>query len=134
MLRSGILLRSDAPRSGDEAPDLVWPPRTVLDLRSATELGSRHPLAEGGAEVISLPLSADASVEHLLEASDLDDLGQIYLGMLVDCGHVIARCAALVAEAPAPLLVHCAAGRTGVLVAVLLLAAGVEEDAVVADT
>lgn len=138
VLASGVLYRSDAPRAGDAGEDgMEWPPRTVVDLRSAEELGAVHPLAPGGADVVALPLSSQAGIENLLEAprGALDNLAALYVGMLLERAPEIVRATALLAEAPAPVLVHCAAGkdRTGTLIAVVLLAVGVDEEAVVAD-
>jgi hypothetical protein len=59
----------------------------------------------------------------------------LYLQMLESVPHLLASFVAVAANSAGPLLVHCTAGkdRTGVSVAVLLLAGGVEPGAVVAD-
>jgi hypothetical protein len=67
---------------------------------------------------------------------DTDPLVRNYLGYLSDRGENVVTAVRLLAAPDAgPSLVHCAAGkdRTGVLVALMLDAAGVERDAVVAD-
>jgi hypothetical protein len=67
---------------------------------------------------------------------DTDPLVRGYLGYLHDRGeNVVEAVRRLAAQDAGPALVHCAAGkdRTGVLVALVLDAVGVERDAVVAD-
>jgi hypothetical protein len=133
-----VLFRADAPHPGDAPPALTpWPPRTVLDLRSAGESGASHPLAGPDTDVVSLPLLEAANPARM--AADPDaaalDLGAIYLDILTRGAPTVVRLAELVAERPAPVLVHCSAGkdRTGVSIAVLLLAAGVPPEAVAED-
>jgi protein-tyrosine phosphatase len=62
-------------------------------------------------------------------------LRRVYRGYLDERGHHLVTLARLVASSTAATLVHCAAGkdRTGVAVAMLLDAVGVERSAVVAD-
>jgi protein-tyrosine phosphatase len=62
-------------------------------------------------------------------------LGSLY-GSILDSASVrVAGVLQYIVDAPAPVLIHCAAGkdRTGIVVGALLLAAGVEASAVVAD-
>ena len=134
----GVLLRSDAPHDGDRPPQIAgWPPHTVIDLRGSDEAGASHPLAGPDTEVFPVPLSADASLAHMLEdpAIRAGDLAALYRSLVRSAAPALVRIAALVAERPGPVLVHCTAGkdRTGVLMAVVLSAAGVERDAVVGD-
>lgn len=134
--RTGVLLRSDAPYAGDAAPAFgAWPPRTIVDLRSAREGHGEHPLAISGAVVHRVPLSADASLDHLLSSAPGSGLVALYLAMLADAGPKFATITALAADGPGPVLVHCAAGkdRTGVAIAVLLAAVGVADEEIVAD-
>jgi protein-tyrosine phosphatase len=136
--RPGVLLRSAAPLAGDRHPGLAsWPPATVLDLRGLDELSGRpHPLAEAGSTVHALPL-LDKRVHgpNGTDWSRIPDLATAYVGFLTKGGPKLAATMRLVAEAGPPVLVHCAAGkdRTGVVVAVLLRAAGVSRDAVIED-
>ena len=136
--RAGALYRSDAPFPGDAAPSLrPWPPRTVLDLRAANENGAHpHPLAPP-ARVVRLPLFGDANPVRIAErpADDLTDLATIYLDMLRTCSPTLVRIVGEVADSQGPVLVHCSAGkdRTGVAIAVMLAAVGVEDAAIVAD-
>jgi protein-tyrosine phosphatase len=59
----------------------------------------------------------------------------LYRHLLAAAADRLARAVALVVGGPRPTLVHCTAGkdRTGLVVAALLLAAGVQVEAVVAD-
>lgn len=131
--RAGVLYRSDAWYAGDEAPAALpaWPPALVVDLRSQAErdlTGTfRWPQP---VKVCAVPLLDDAAPLALEEG-----LGSIYRRGLAASAGLIARVAALVATAPGPALVHCAVGkdRTGVVVAAILLAAGVTPGAVTAD-
>jgi protein-tyrosine phosphatase len=64
------------------------------------------------------------------------DYGKLYARMLESAGAGLARILAFLVSGPTtPALVHCAAGkdRTGVTVSVLLSAAGVDRDAIIAD-
>lgn len=132
MTAYGVLYRGDAPYPGDSAlPELrSWPPTTVIDLRGDTE---RDRFAYGwpdGTVVHNMPLFDSAA-----PGARPVDLQSLYTRMLhyneTRAGEILAR----VAEPEGPVLLHCTAGkdRTGVLAAVLLLAAGVEPDAVVDD-
>jgi hypothetical protein len=136
--RSGVLLRSAAPLAGDRVPELSsWPPATVLDLRGSDELAGRpHPLIGPATSVHALPLM-DESVHRDTgtDWSAIPDLSTAYQSMLRTGGAKLAAIVELVATAEAPVLVHCAAGkdRTGVVVALLLRAAGVPRDEVLRD-
>jgi hypothetical protein len=132
--RRGVLLRADAPRPDDAAPDdLPWPPRTVIDLRSGAETHGEHPLA-ADAVVHGIPLSADAAVDGLARTA-AGGLDALYSSIVDVAGPLFVRTIELLADAPAPALVHCTAGkdRTGLVVALLLTAIGVDRDAVVED-
>ena len=109
-VRTGVLYRSGAPRPGDVRPGLpdgsAWPPATVIDLRPEAGAAGDHPLA-GVADVRPVPLGAS-----LLGAGAGDEL---------------VRIVRIVADAPAPILVHGGDGQdhTGLVPAVLLAALGV---------
>lgn len=132
--RPGVLLRSDAPYAGDQDPDLpagvAWPPAVVIDLRAERERRrSPYPWPE-----------QTVSVAH--ELHDAGDLGRlpelglvaVYQAILATAAERVTAVTGLLAE-DGPTLIHCAAGkdRTGIVVAVLLLLAGVEPEAVLAD-
>ncbi|GAA4193096.1 tyrosine-protein phosphatase [Microbacterium oryzae] len=139
-LRSGALLRSDAPHSGDAAPDIApWPPPVVVDLRDEAEKSERHPFL-GRSRVVDLPLlGGRASVEA--EASDRNGLlraglAGMYASMLEgEAAALLVRAIEEIAEADGAVLVHCTAGkdRTGVTVAVALALVGVAREDIVAD-
>ena len=131
--RAGVLFRSDAPLPGDAAPTLAgWPPCVIIDLRSGREAKQAEPL---GGELHHIPLASEASMDSLMHAAPGTSLTDIYNHTLVEAAPFFARIAAIVAEATGAVLVHCTAGkdRTGVVVAALLSAVGVEREAIVAD-
>ncbi|MEW1957098.1 tyrosine-protein phosphatase [Kineococcus sp. NPDC059986] len=135
-LRPGVLWRSAQPVAGDGPPREVdaWPPATVVDLRSAAEVpGDGHPLRLPGTQVHSVPLLDHAGDPEAL-AERRRTLEEVYLGML-EPGTGLLRATELVAGSPAPVLVHCAAGkdRTGLVVALVLRLVGVSREAVLAD-
>jgi protein-tyrosine phosphatase len=138
--RSRVLLRSAAPRHGDRRPDLAgWPPAAVVDLRGGDELGGRsHPLAGPHTEVYALPLlnqPLSRTAEGTVDWSIMPDLATAYRGFLDTGAHRFPEIVRIAARTEGPVLVQCTAGkdRTGVVVAVLLRAAGVDRAAVVAD-
>lgn len=130
----GVLYRGDTPHHGDTPPPGVagWPPVLVLDLRESTESAGRHPLAGTGTDVVRVPLLAGP---HVADWRTLSSLDELYLGSLSRASERISEVLGLLNSAAGPTLVHCAAGkdRTGVLVAVLLRAAGVPREAVLED-
>jgi len=137
-LKPGVLLRGDAPMDGEPRPEIdSWPPATVIDLRSASELAGGHPLATPGTRVHVEPLAAELNA---LEA-DSDDalrtggLAELYRRTLATAGPATARGARLIANAELPVFVHCAHGkdRTGILVAAILAAIGASREAIIAD-
>lgn len=142
--RHRVLLRSGTLRlltEGDaQALTEVFDVRTVVDLRTARELAVDGPsaLARAGIATLHLPLIREDRLA-LPEADGDDDttsaLHHTYQAYLDLRGHHIATTARLIADSPGTTLVHCAAGkdRTGVTVAVLLDAVGVERTAVLAD-
>ncbi|MDQ2635410.1 MAG: tyrosine-protein phosphatase [Actinomycetota bacterium] len=136
-LRHGVLLRSDAPLVGDAVPDLVaWPPSVVLDLRSVqTRSRSSHPLDRVGTQVVWIPMAPDADPSAALSHGGNFDVAGLYRRILGELGPHMAEIFDLVLDADGPTLVHCVAGkdRTGVLISVLLAAAGVTRAEILAD-
>jgi protein-tyrosine phosphatase len=130
----GVLYRGDAPRPRDRPPAGLrgWPPALVLDLREPRESGDPHPMAGPDTRVVQVPLLAGP---HIGDWRTLPPLQELYRGSLNRAGEQIAEVLELLTAAAGPALVHCAAGkdRTGVLVAVLLRAAGVSRSAVLQD-
>jgi hypothetical protein len=141
----GLLYRSDAPYPGDADPDEVpvWPPGTVIDLRSAGEEGADGFRWPDGVGVHRVPLLPEAAVvssagpkQRLEREQRLErNLDGLYRRMLEVVPDRLASLVGIVAGAEAPVLVHCTAGkdRTGIAVAVLLLAGGAEPAEVISD-
>ncbi|QYN36862.1 tyrosine-protein phosphatase [Pseudonocardia sp. DSM 110487] len=139
--RRGVLLRSASLRycTPSDITHLVeeFGLRLVLDLRTQRER-ERHvspvALAEAGIETVPLSFIPEDGRELPETEDDVDPLTHIYLGYLRDRADNVVTAVRRLAAA-GPTLVHCAAGkdRTGVFVALVLDAVGVERDAVVAD-
>lgn len=133
--RTGVLFRSgnlarlgDAGREGLRGLGL----RRIVDLRADDEVAAEPSRVEGlGVETVRAPLFL-GSVASFFSADA--SLPAMYRG-LVDgsADRIIDVVRAVLADQP--VLVHCTVGkdRTGVTVALMLAAAGVDADAVVAD-
>jgi protein tyrosine/serine phosphatase len=143
-IRSGLLFRSASPQflTTDDAARLVTdtPLRLVLDLRFADEAAVEGHGALETTDVrrVNLPVLGDGggSLEMAILAGQQDLLGEHYISYVQHSPHAFVEvCRALAAPDGLPALLHCAAGkdRTGVMVAVLLSALGVPDDAVIAD-
>ena len=139
--RSGVLLRSAALQycTAADVTHLVheFGLRLVLDLRRQSEIdqdASPRALADAGVETVRLSFIPEEGRALPETDEDVDPLIHIYLGYLRDRPDNVVTAVRRFAAA-GPTLVHCAAGkdRTGVLVALVLDAVGVERDAVVAD-
>jgi protein-tyrosine phosphatase len=140
--RQGVLLRSASlhyvtPADVEHLVD-VFGLKLVLDLRTRREIDRDGPTAVAGAGVPTVWLCLIAEKEEPLPWTgvDTDPLLRAYLGYLTDGGaNVVTAVRTLAAVDTGPALVHCAAGkdRTGVLVALVLDAVGVQRNAVIAD-
>lgn len=139
--RTGVLLRSASLRycTPSDIKHLVdeFGLRLVIDLRTQREREqavSPAAFAEAGVETAGLSFIPEEGRELPETEDDVDPLIHIYLGYLRDRADNVVMAARRLAAA-GPTLVHCAAGkdRTGVFVALVLDAVGVERDAVVAD-
>ncbi len=140
--RPGVLLRSASlhyltPGDVEHLVDVLGL-RLVLDLRTGREVDRDGPtaVARAGIETVWLSFLAEDG-EPLPEADDdLDPMVHNYLGYLSQRGETVGQAVRRLAAPDAgPALVHCAAGkdRTGVLVALVLDAVGVQRSAVLAD-
>jgi protein-tyrosine phosphatase len=136
IVRRAVLYRSEVPLGGPvrcgDVP--VWPPATVIDLRSRAELSGRHPLADV-ADVRHVPLGTSlAPALAAAQTHDLD-LAAAYRHLIREAAGQLAGIVDPVATGPGPVLVHCTAGkdRTGIVVAVLLRGVGVRRADVLAD-
>ncbi|MCQ1853954.1 tyrosine-protein phosphatase [Neorhizobium galegae] len=112
---------------------------TVIDLRNAQEIAVEANPFAGHAEVRyhNTPLfSALAPVEMMANAVVSFDMGDRYCQAIDDCQPAIAEVLKTIADAPdGAVLFHCSAGkdRTGVISALLLANAGVDETTIVED-
>ena len=139
--RTGVLLRSANLRyvtEGDVAHLLdVVGLRLVLDLRTNWEIERDGPtaVAEAGVETVALTFLPDDGEIFPEAGDDSDPMLRAYLGYLADRPENVVAAVRLLGGADGPALVHCAAGkdRTGVLVALVLDAVGVDREAVIAD-
>jgi protein tyrosine/serine phosphatase len=145
---SGVLIRSDNLQglSDKDVRRLVddHRVRTVLDLRTPTEvrLEGPGPLVTEGLRHVNLDLipswdeeeGSARIVPH--EQREQGDLSHFYLTYLDEMPQSVVDALRVIADpASGPVVVHCAAGkdRTGVIVALSLLVAGVQRDEIVAD-
>jgi protein-tyrosine phosphatase len=108
----------------------------VLDLRSSgeVELDGRGLLAQHQVRIRHLPLF-DGRVSRGSRPPPGLSLGQLYLLTFERAGEAFARVLTALAEARAPAVFHCSAGkdRTGMVSALVLGLLGVEDEVVVAD-
>ena len=140
--RFGQLLRSASLRHVTDADVAhlvdVFGLRLVIDLRTAREIDRDGPtaVAARGVETVALSLMLEDGTALPETGDDSDPLLRSYLGYLVDRTENVVQAVRLLGRSDAgPTLVHCAAGkdRTGVLLALVLDAVGVEREAVIAD-
>jgi protein-tyrosine phosphatase len=134
-VREGVLYRGDAAHPGDGPPGPThpWPPAVVIDLRSADEVptGSVWPASTS---VHHVPLlAALAPALHGMAAPN--GTADLYRSILQRSAEQVVQIVHLVATAPGATLLHCTMGRdrTGVAIAVVLLACGVDRASIVAD-
>ncbi len=106
----------------------------VLDLRSDWELSTPHPFADDARyRLISF---IDAERDHERDRASERTRADLYRGSLDRNGRCVAAAArAIIGAPPGVVVVHCLSGtdRTGMLIALLLDALGVERSAIVRD-
>lgn len=111
--------------------------RHVVDLRSSGErrLDGLGPLADQAVKIHHVPLFDGEVAQGERPPTTGATLGDLYFAMLRFAAQPIAQVVRTLAEADAPAVFHCAAGkdRTGVISAVLLGGLGVPDEVVVAD-
>jgi protein-tyrosine phosphatase len=111
--------------------------RDVIDLRSTAEVRSegQGPLAGGDVRFHHVPLFDGEVREEDRERAAQFTLADRYVFLAEVAGDRIARVLGLLADAEAPAVFHCAAGkdRTGVISAILLGLLGVPDEVIVAD-
>lgn len=133
MTRAGVLFRSGnlahLEPAGEEAIRTLGI-RRIIDLRSDDEV-ELAPSRVSGIEMMRVPLFLGSVASFFQNDVSLDDM---YRELLYRSTSAVVRAVRGIAERN-PVLVHCTVGkdRTGVTVAMALAAAGVEEDAIVAD-
>jgi protein-tyrosine phosphatase len=133
--RSLRLLRSELPVSTDAAVALAAAHTValVIDLRDDEEEQEiPSPFAAVGLPTRRIPIFAGSAASFVEENFTLE---RLYRHMLTSSGAAFAQVAAEIAGAEGATLVHCTLGkdRTGLAVALVLDAVGVEREAVVAD-
>jgi protein tyrosine/serine phosphatase len=142
-VRPRVLLRGDhlddlSPAAADRLCDEIGL-RAVVDLRAHWEEPQAGAWAEGrGIDRLHLPLIDMTRVDAARHphADDRERSVAVYERMLLRAAPALVDILRFVTTGPrTPVLVHCAAGkdRTGITVAVLLAAAGVAYDDIVAD-
>lgn len=139
--RSGVLLRSGSLHHVTPADVAhlveVLGLRLVLDLRTEREIERDGPtaVARAGVPTVALTFIPEEGRALPETGDDTDPLLRNYLGYLADRGDNVVDAVRRLAAETGPALVHCAAGkdRTGVLVALVLDAVGVQREAVLAD-
>ncbi|WP_040163730.1 tyrosine-protein phosphatase [Microbacterium gorillae] len=131
--RPGVLYRSGnlarVTPEGEEAFAALGL-RRIVDLRDDEEV-VRDPSRAGSVPISRFPLFL-GSVASFFQADQ--SLSGMYRAMIDDAADRVVGAVRAILEVQ-PVLVHCTVGkdRTGVTVALVLTAAGVDEDAVVAD-
>lgn len=106
--------------------------RTVVDLRDDVER-VREPDDLRG---LDLDIVACPVLDGRITARPAEELAELYVRILDGCGRGIATAVEVLAQPHAlPAVVHCSAGkdRTGLVVALLLAALGVDDELVVRD-
>ena len=109
----------------------------VIDLRSTAErrADGGGPLAATAVAMHHVPLFDGADVSRTASVPEVSTLADRYVLLAEFARERIGRVLSTLAEATAPVVYHCAAGkdRTGVVSAVLLGLLGVREEVIVAD-
>ncbi len=133
--RAGVLFRSGnlghlTSAGRDRVADLGI--RRIVDLRDDEERRFEPSQVDDlGIETVHLPMFAGSASSFFADDLSLDD---VYRALVDGSASRLVEAARAVLEVQ-PVLVHCTVGkdRTGLSVALVLAAAGVDEDAVIAD-
>jgi len=134
--RSGVLFRSgNLAGLGEDGRDALAELgiRRVVDLRADDEVAYEPSRTAGlGIETVRVPLFLGSVASFFVADRSLEEM---YRALVDDSGARLADVARSVLVDGQPVLIHCTVGkdRTGVSVALLLAAIGVEEEAVIAD-
>jgi protein-tyrosine phosphatase len=146
-IKEGIVFRSANPdtlHSSDIEKLHSLNIRTIIDLRAPHELNKRYKSVDH-TETISLPLDFQQTTRERLKPviykkdaeTIIEDISNaIYLEILDASGPVFRQVMeTLASPGRTPLLIHCQAGkdRTGIIVALVLLAMGVKREFIISD-
>jgi protein-tyrosine phosphatase len=146
-LKEGVLFRSANPdrlSKGDIEKLRLLNIRTIIDLRSPAEV-SKKPISLDHANKLSLPLDFQQATRERLKpvifTRDSENLiadisNDIYLEILDASAPVFKQVLETLSSPDlSPALIHCQAGkdRTGIIVALVLLAMGVEKKFIIND-
>ena len=128
----GVFCRSDVPLSLTEEDICVlrsYGITHVLNLRSEAEVQAHPSAAKACFEYLNVPLQGGDKIPQTRE-----EVPASYLNMTMGTTQM-ARAMRFLADAPDGVLIHCTAGkdRTGVVCAILLMLAGVTDDAICED-
>jgi protein-tyrosine phosphatase len=147
VIKEGIVFRSANPDTlpGSDMERLrSLNIRTIIDLRAPHEMSRRYKSIDHAVR-ISLPLDFQQTTRERLrpviyrkdaETVIADISNDIYLEILDASGPVLRQVMELLASPErSPVLIHCQAGkdRTGIIVALVLLAMGVERQLIISD-
>ncbi|GAB2661280.1 tyrosine-protein phosphatase [Gordonia jinhuaensis] len=135
VIRSNTLFRSDALDGiTDQGRDALASLRInrIIDLRSADEIHG-EPASFTTPTVVAAPIFESGRPTTTADSSIT--LEAVYRDMIDNRGVALAGAVRAIATSSAPVLVHCTAGkdRTGVVVALALLACGVDRADIVDD-
>jgi protein-tyrosine phosphatase len=137
VVRTGKLFRSDGLHSlgADGRATLVeLGIETVIDLRDDFEVKAMpDDIAGLNLDVVRLPVFEGSGASQGVIGKSLVDLYQLIVTEHADT--LVAALRAIAHSGDTPVLVHCTAGkdRTGIVIALALLAVGVDRDTVIAD-
>jgi protein-tyrosine phosphatase len=112
--------------------------KTVFDLRSPDDIEVSDVLVAAGIRVVNHPIvrdGASTSLRRPLRPDGRVDVARVYRTFMEASAATIATIFSELVDGATPAVFHCAAGkdRTGVVAALLLGAAGVTREAIVAD-
>jgi protein-tyrosine phosphatase len=138
--RWGKLFRSDALHNlTDDSRELLTALGIglVIDLRDANELAAAPSRLDGTAvAIVHTPIYTSAFSSGDFSALAELTLASLYRTMVIEHGRNLATAVGIIARSgDLPVLVHCTAGkdRTGLVIALTLLAVGVDRDEVIDD-
>ncbi|MEZ5376630.1 MAG: tyrosine-protein phosphatase [Acidimicrobiales bacterium] len=137
-VQPGLVFRSDSldrlsTLATDQLADLGI--ARVIDLRSDEEIAAHGRIETEGVEWIQHSIGAPPSSMDSWYESGIDPMITNYGLMTTDYASEVVNVLERIADAPAPVVVHCTSGkdRTGVIAAVVQLTLGVPSEVIVAE-